>query len=64
MTAISELKIAMFFSTRTSDCRGGTGLKTVFLSVCGDLQHNRQNIRFFKFFASLDERYDAKCSQN
>jgi hypothetical protein len=64
MTAISELKIAMFFSTRTSVRRGGTGLKTVFLSVCGNLQHIGQNLRFLKFFASVDERYDAKCRQN
>ena len=64
MTAISELKIAMFLSIRTSDYRGGTGLKTVFVSVCGNRQHIGQNIRFLKFFASLDERYDAKCRQN
>ena len=25
---------------------GGAGLKTVLLSVCGDLQHIQQNIRF------------------
>ena len=48
-------------STRTRDCRGGTGLKTVFVSVCGNLPHIGQNIRFLKFFASLHERYDAKC---
>ena len=29
----SELKQATFLSTRTSDCREGTGLKTVFVSV-------------------------------
>ena len=34
-----ELKQATFLSTWTSDCRGGTGLKTVFVSVCGNLQH-------------------------
>jgi hypothetical protein len=22
-----------------SDCRGGTGLKTVFVPICGNLQH-------------------------
>ena len=50
----SELKIATFLSTRTPVCRGGTGLKTVFLSVCGNLQHIGQNLRFsLKFFASL-----------
>ena len=38
------------FSTRTSGCRGGTGLKTVFVSVCCNLQHIWQNIRFLKFF--------------
>jgi hypothetical protein len=40
-------------STRTSDAEGGGGgggLKTVFVSVCGDLQHIRQNIRFLKVF--------------
>ena len=41
-----------------------TGLKTVFLSVCSNLQHIGPNLRFLKFFASLDERYDAKCRQN
>jgi hypothetical protein len=32
---------------------GGAGLKTVFVSVCGNLQHIRQNIRFLKFFCFL-----------
>jgi hypothetical protein len=36
---ISELKQATFLSTRTSDCRGETELKIVFVSVCGNLQH-------------------------
>ena len=27
-------------------------------------QNIGQNLRFLTFFASLDERYDAKCSQN
>jgi hypothetical protein len=35
----------------------GTRLKTVFVSVCGNLQHMWQNIRFLKFFASLHERW-------
>ena len=51
---ISELKQTTLWSTRTSDCRGGgAGLKTVFVSVCGNLQHIRQNIRFLKFFCFL-----------
>jgi hypothetical protein len=29
-----SIKQSMFLSTGTSDCRGGTGLKTVFASVC------------------------------
>jgi hypothetical protein len=38
-------------STRSSNCRGGTGLKTAFVSVCGNLQHIRQNIiKAFKVF--------------
>ena len=36
---IGSFKEATFFSTRRSDCRGGTGLKTVFVSVCANLQH-------------------------
>ena len=33
--------ICVLEQTRTSDCRGGggTGLKTVFVSVCDNLQH-------------------------
>ena len=34
-----ELKQTTVLSTRKSDCRGGTGLKIVFVSVCGNLQH-------------------------
>ena len=45
---------------------GGTGLETVFVSVCGNLQHIWENGRFLKFFTSSHERYayDAKCRQN
>ena len=32
--------------------RGGTGLKTLFLSVCGNLQHIGQNVTCLKCFAS------------
>ena len=52
------------FVNTTSDWRGGTGLKTVFVSGCGNLQHIGQNIRFLQFCTSLYERYDAKYSQN
>jgi hypothetical protein len=52
-----------FVNTDVSSSRG-TGLKTVYLSVCGNLRHIGQNLRFLKCFASLDERYDAKCRQN
>ena len=61
MTVISECNV--FVNMDVSSSRG-TGLKTVFLSACGNLQHIGQNLRFLKFFASLDERYDAKCCQN
>ena len=30
-------------TTLTSNCRGGTGSKTVFVSVCGNLQHTYQS---------------------
>ena len=49
-----------FLSTRTSDCRGGRDWIKVFMSVCGNLQHIGQNLRFLEFCASLHERYDAK----
>jgi hypothetical protein len=35
----NELKQATLLSTQTSGFRGGTGLKTVFVPVCGNLQH-------------------------
>ena len=53
LTFCPKIAKATFLSTRASDCRGGTGLKTVFVSVCGNLQHISQNIRFLKLFASL-----------
>jgi hypothetical protein len=46
----------MFLSTRDVRCRGGTGLKTAFVSVCDNDTPNR----FLKFFASLHERYECK----
>jgi hypothetical protein len=56
---ISEIKQTTFLSTRTLDYRGETGLKTAFVSVCGNPQHIWQNRNFLKFFAFLHERYDA-----
>jgi hypothetical protein len=50
---ISEVKQTAFLSTGTSDCRGGTGLKAVFVLVCGNLQHMTKH-----------KRYDAKYCQN
>jgi hypothetical protein len=36
---IPNFKQVMLLSTWPSDCRGGTRLKTMFVSVCGNLQH-------------------------
>jgi hypothetical protein len=52
---LASFNQAAFLSPRTTDCRGGTGLKTVSVSVCGNLQHIWQNLRFLKFFAFLHE---------
>ena len=35
----ASFKQATFLSTEILDCQEGTGTKTVFLSVCGNLQH-------------------------
>jgi hypothetical protein len=35
--ALRGHKQTTFLSSRTSDCRGGAGLKTVSVSVCGNL---------------------------
>ena len=39
LTFCPKIAKATFLSTWTSDGRGGTGLITVCVSVCGNLQH-------------------------
>jgi hypothetical protein len=43
---INELQQPTSLSTCLWDCRTGTGWKTLFVSVCGNLQHIWQNIGF------------------
>jgi hypothetical protein len=43
-------------------CRGGTGLKTVFVSVCGNLQHIWQNIRFLLPYTNAMMQNTAKIN--